>query len=139
MANGPIDRDLHAKLAEALFGEVTSDTRSRAKEINYMRAFYGGEIAVGLKAGQYPAPSVPFQRTPTGRKPSEPEMQHLNHSIQGKRASFVCVDDLDYSALELRVLARFPPEKEALLREALRNHWETFTWEAIYGKAPDHS
>lgn len=46
--------DPHSALAEKLYGEVTPTDRAKAKEINYMRAYSAGEIAVGRKAGQFP-------------------------------------------------------------------------------------
>lgn len=46
--------DPHSALAEKLYGEVTPTGRAKAKEINYMRAYGAGEIAVGRKAGQFP-------------------------------------------------------------------------------------
>jgi DNA polymerase I-like protein with 3'-5' exonuclease and polymerase domains len=48
------DTDPHAALARKLFGEVTRDTRSRAKAINFYRAYNAGEIRAGRIAGQYP-------------------------------------------------------------------------------------
>lgn len=49
--------DPHSALAEKLYGEVTPTGRAKAKEINYMRAYSAGEIAVGRKAGQFPSPT----------------------------------------------------------------------------------
>lgn len=46
--------DPHSALAEKLYGEVTPTGRAKAKEINYMRAYSAGEIAVCRKAGQFP-------------------------------------------------------------------------------------
>lgn len=46
--------DVHAQTAKDIFGEVTPDTRARAKNINYAEMYGVGDISTGLMAGRYP-------------------------------------------------------------------------------------
>jgi DNA polymerase I-like protein with 3'-5' exonuclease and polymerase domains len=49
-----MSRDPHSERALDLFGEVTPDTRSRAKIINYAESYGAGQISLSRRAGQYP-------------------------------------------------------------------------------------
>ena len=44
----------HNQTAVELFGELTPETRAKAKAINFMRLYSSGEIKVGQVAGYYP-------------------------------------------------------------------------------------
>lgn len=46
--------DVHSKTALRLFGEVTPETRAKAKIINYARNYGTGEIRIGRIEGCYP-------------------------------------------------------------------------------------
>lgn len=51
--------DIHAKAALELYGEVTRETRAKAKAIGF-RAMYGaGDIPLARVAGCYPLPALP--------------------------------------------------------------------------------
>lgn len=51
-------RDIHSERALTLFGEVTRDTRARAKTIGYLEAYGAGEIAIARRTGQYPRKGI---------------------------------------------------------------------------------
>ncbi len=46
--------DIHSQKALELFGEVTPETRRKAKTINYFELYGGGQIGLSLLSGQYP-------------------------------------------------------------------------------------
>lgn len=54
--NAPMggEPDPHSKRALELFGEVTPETRRRAKIINYAEAYGSGQISLSRTSGQYP-------------------------------------------------------------------------------------
>lgn len=47
-------KDAHSELALELYGEITKETRAKAKIINYQRVYSSGEIKVGKVSGSYP-------------------------------------------------------------------------------------
>lgn len=46
--------DIHSRKALDLFGEVTRETRAKAKTINYAEAYGAGQIRLSRIGGQYP-------------------------------------------------------------------------------------
>lgn len=46
--------DFHSQKALEIFGEVTRETRTRAKTINYAELYGSGQIKLSLVGGQYP-------------------------------------------------------------------------------------
>lgn len=47
-------KDIHSEKALELFGEVTAETRRKAKVINYSEMYGAGQIKLSLSSGQYP-------------------------------------------------------------------------------------
>jgi len=51
--------DMHAETALRLYGEVTRETRAKAKIINFLDAYGTSDLRMAHVAGRYPVVTLP--------------------------------------------------------------------------------